>query len=62
MLIDTAQKENDIAFQPMITRDNIRKDLLVRMADVGRRVGVVDGGGEEEWTQRFWFLCLFGRS
>ena len=48
VLIDAGQKENFVAFQPVITRDDIGKNLLVGMADVRRRVRVVDGGGDEK--------------
>ena len=48
VLIDAGEEENLLALQPMITRDDVGEDLLVRMADVRRTVGVIDRGGEIE--------------
>ena len=48
VLIDAGEEEDLVAFQPVIARDHVGEDLLVRVADVRRAVGVVDGGGDEE--------------
>src|SRR5450432_1195874 len=48
VLIDAGEEENRVAFQPMITRDDIGEHLLVGMANVRRAVGVVDRGGDVE--------------
>ena len=48
VLIDAREEENVVAFQPVITREDIGEHLLVSVADVRRAVGVINGGGDEE--------------
>src|SRR5207248_10613812 len=48
MLIDAGQEKHLLAFEPMITRDDIGEHLFVSMAYVRRRVGVIDRGCNEE--------------
>ena len=48
VLIDAGEKENLLAFQPMITRDDVGQHLFVGVPDVRRRVGVIDRRGDVE--------------
>ncbi len=48
VLVDSGEKENLLAFQPVKTRDDIGQHLLVGVADMRRAVGVIDRGGEVE--------------
>ncbi|MNL67288.1 hypothetical protein D3C87_1918550 [compost metagenome] len=46
VLVEAGQEEDLLAAQPVVAREGIGGDLLVGMADVGRRVAVVDGRGD----------------
>ena len=48
MLIDTGQKENLVAFEPMIARNYVSQHFFVSVTDVRRRVGVIDRCGDVE--------------
>ena len=48
VLIDAGQKENFLAFEPVIARNDIGQHFLVGVPNVRRRVGVIDRGGNEE--------------
>jgi hypothetical protein len=48
VLIDTCQKENFVAFEPMIARDHVGQHLLVSVSDMRRRIGVINRGGDEK--------------
>jgi len=48
VLIDTCQKENVVAFEPMIARNHIGQHFFVSMTDVRRRVSVIDRCGNKE--------------
>jgi hypothetical protein len=42
------KEENFVAFQSMVTRDDIGQDFFVSVADVWRRIGVIDRRGNEK--------------
>ena len=48
MLIDASEKKNLLAFQAMITSDHVSQHFLVSVADMRRRVCVIDRGGDIE--------------
>ena len=48
MLIDAGEKENRFAFESMIARHHVGQDLFVGMADMRRRVCIIDRRGDEE--------------
>jgi hypothetical protein len=48
VLVDAGKKESGISFQPLVPRNDIGQDFFVGMPNVGRRVRVIDRGGEEE--------------
>jgi hypothetical protein len=48
MLVVPHQEEDVIPGQPVIAGDHVGADLLVRGAEMGLRVRVVDGGGDVE--------------
>ena len=48
VLIHSGQKEGRLSFQPSIAGDDVSEDLLVRVPDVRRGVGVVDRGRDKE--------------
>jgi hypothetical protein len=48
VLIDAGQKENVFAFEPMIARNHIGQHLFVSVADVRRRIRVIDRRGDEK--------------
>src|SRR5580700_9145651 len=48
VLIDASEKKNLIAFEPMITRDNIGQHFLIGVTDVRRRIRIIDRRGDVE--------------
>ena len=48
MLIHTGEKERRLSFQPMVSGDDIGKDLLIGMAEMRRGIRVVDRCRNEE--------------
>jgi hypothetical protein len=60
MLVDASKKKNclpftiSVRFHPLIPRNHIGQHFLVSVSDVGRRVRVIDGRGDEK---RLWHFC-----
>src|SRR5213075_2239387 len=48
VLIDAGKKKYVIAFQPAISRDDIGENFFIGMANVRRRIGVIDRSGDEK--------------
>jgi hypothetical protein len=48
VLIDAGQKENVFAFEPMIARNHIGQHFFVSVANMRRRIGIIDRRGDEE--------------
>src|SRR5687768_2452471 len=48
VLIDPGEKENRLAIEAMITREDVCENLLVGVAEMRRRVRVVDRGRDEK--------------
>ena len=53
VLIDTGEEVGLVATQAAVTGEDISEDLFVSVTDVGRAVGVVDGGGEKKHGDRW---------
>src|SRR5207247_4436032 len=51
MLIDAGEKENFLAFKPMITRDDIGQDLFVSVTNVRRRIRVIDRRSDKKFLR-----------
>ena len=52
MLVHAGEEKRLVAPQAAVADDHVGKHLFVGMADVGRAVGVIDGGGEVEHGMR----------
>ncbi len=48
VLIDPSQEEHLVAAQATVASDDIGEDFFVGMSDVGRAIGLVNGGGDEK--------------
>ena len=48
VLVDAGEEVDGLSVEPLEAGDGVRQDFFVGVADVGRAVGVVDGGSDEE--------------